>query len=229
MFLKYHEHFANEVYQATACYVIWKNLQNQPSNDDELLKVLNNNALTWIFIRNSMMQSLIMTLGRIFDTDNDALSIDDLLKSCISEIDIFSTLSLRERKLKSPNAHQWIDSYMESTYQPSEIDFQKLKSKVKTYKIIFNKYYKPLRHQIFAHSDKLAISNTNPLWEATKEANIEDLLNFLEDLKITLQETYHNGRKPLLKDRKIDEDFFTKDIQSLLKTLKGNKFKKTPT
>ena len=110
---------------------------------------------------------------------------------------------------------------MESTYEPSESDFQRLKPQIKKYRDIFNNYYRPLRHKIFAHSDKQSFTQTNGLWNATKGANIEDMLNFLEDLKITLQEAYQNGRKPELNGRKIDEEWFAKDIQSLLQRVKN--------
>lgn len=221
MYVEYHDHFSNEVYQATACYVIWKNLQNQPAEDDDLLMSLNENALSWVFIRHSMMLSLIMALGRIFDTDGDSVSVDDLIKSCIADIDQFSKSKLRERKLQSHNAHEWIDSYMESVYEPIESDFLRLKPEVKKYREIFNSYYKPLRHKIFAHSDKASLSQRDDLWRATKGANMEDMLNFLEDVKMTLQETYLNGRKPELTGRKIDEEWFANDIQSLLKRVKN--------
>ncbi len=221
MYIEYHHHFSNEVYQATACYVIWKNLQNQPANDSALLSSLNENALSWVFIRHSMMVSLIMTLGRIFDTDGESVSIDDLIKSCISDIHLFSKSSLRERKMRESNASNWIDSYMESVYEPSENDFQRLKPEIKKCRDIFNSYYKPLRHKIFAHSDKLFFQQTDELWSATKNANIEELLNFLEDIKITLQEAYLNGRKPELINRKIDEEWFANDIQSLLERVKN--------
>jgi hypothetical protein len=221
MYVEYHDHFSNEVYQATACYVIWKNLQNQPAEDDALLMSLNENALSWVFIRHSMMMSLIMALGRIFDTDGDSVSVDDLIKSCIVDIDQFSKSKLRERKLQNHNAHEWIDSYMESVYEPIETDFLRLKPEVKKYREIFNSYYKPLRHKIFAHSDKASLSQRDDLWRATKGANMEDMLNFLEDVKITLQEAYLNGRKPELTGRKIDEEWFSNDIQSLLKRVKN--------
>lgn len=221
MYVNYHEHFSNEVYQATAFYVIWKNLQNKPAQDEKLLYALNVNALSWNFIRHSMMVSLIMTLGRIFDTDGDSVSIDDLLKSCINEIHLFSKPSLRERKVKSHNASEWIDSYMESVYEPQEQDFQKLKSYIKKYRDIYQTYYKPLRHKLFAHADKEFYSQSDGLWDAVKNVNIEEMLNFLQDLNIAIREAYLNGRKPELRGVKIDESWFANDIQSLLHRIKS--------
>lgn len=220
MFKEYLDHFENEIYQATAFYVIWKNLQNEPAKDEALLKALNENALTWVFIRHSMMVSLIMALGRIFDTDGDAVSIDDLIKCCISEIDIFSKENLRKRKMLNHNANEWIDEYMKKVYEPGEQDFQRLKPSIKKYRNIYEKYYKPLRHKIFAHADKEYHLQQDILWQATKEANIEELLDFLEDFKLSIRESYLNGRKPELESRKIDENWFAEDILSLLNRVK---------
>jgi len=221
MYLQYHDHFSNEVYQATACYVIWKNLQNEPADDEELLKALNATPLSWVFIRHSMMVSLIMALSRIFDTDGDSVSIDDLIKSCVEDLELFSKPKLRDRKAASHNASDWIDEYIDNAYEPSANDFFRLKSNVKRFRDIYNEYYKPLRHKIFAHSDKQFHSRKDELWEATKHASMEDMLNFLEDLNLTIREAYQNGRKPELQGRKFDEEWFSKDIKLLLGRVKN--------
>jgi hypothetical protein len=221
MYVQYHEHFSNEVYQATAFYVIWKNLQNRPALDKELLEALCMNPLSWNFIRHSMMVSLIMTLGRIFDTDGESVSIDDLVKSCINEIQLFSKSSLRQRKLVSHNASEWIDSYMERVYEPQAQDFHKLKPHVKKYREIYNEYYKPLRHKLFAHSDRQYHSQSDELFKATKNANMEEVLNFLQDLNVAIREAYLNGRKPELRGIKFDEAWFANDIQALLNRVKN--------
>jgi len=130
MFKEHHDLFRNEVHQATGSYVIWKSLQNCPANDIALLNAMNVTPTSWIFIRHSMMLSLIMTLGRIFGTDGDSLSIDDLIKSCIIDIDVFSKSSLRDRKLQQSGEAEWLDSYIDNAYEPIEKDFQMLKSEI---------------------------------------------------------------------------------------------------
>lgn len=202
MYKEYHELFSNEVYQATAAYVFWNKLQNEPAKDEKLLKAFNESPLSWIVIRHSMMLSLIMTLGRIFDIEGGAVSIDDLIKSCIDDIEQFSKARLRQRKMMQPGDKSWLDDYMKNAYEPQEKDFQKLRPEINKYKKIYQEYYQPLRHKIFAHSDKQYFSNKDELWKATKGANMEEMLNFLEDLKVTLEMAYDNGTKPELKRSK---------------------------
>lgn len=222
MFEEYHEIFSNEVYQATACYVFWNRLQNEPAKDKELLKAFNISPLSWITIRHSMMHSLMMTLGRIFDIDGDSVSVDDLINSCINEVDKFSKESLKERKLKTAGLkNDWVEEYIHNAYQPTAKDFQMLKPEITKFKRIYQEYYRPIRNKVFAHIDKEYAGNTSELWEATKNANMVEMLNFLEDLKITLQMAYDNGRKPELGGHEFDEKWFSKDILSLFARVKN--------
>jgi HEPN superfamily AbiU2-like protein len=221
MYKEYHELFSNEIYQATACYVFWNRLQNEPAKSEKLLAAFNVSPLSWIVIRHSMMVSLIMALSRIFDTDGDAVSINDLIKSCIEDIEIFSKDSLKKRKATQHGSEKWIEGYIEKAYEPSAKDFQMLKPEIYKYKKIYQEYYRPIRHKIFAHSDKMYFSNTDELWNATKNTNMVEMLNFLEDVKVTLQMAYDNGEKPDLKGREIDEQWFSKDILSLFERVKN--------
>jgi hypothetical protein len=109
---------------------------------------------------------------------------------------------------------------MENAYEPTSSDFNRLKPDIKKFREIYEKFYRPIRHKIFAHSDKQYQSKTDDLWQATAAANIEDVLNFLEDFNLTIKATYLNGRKPELKGRKIDEEQFSKDIKLLLSKVK---------
>lgn len=126
MYKEYHELFSNEVYQATACYVFWNKIQNEPAKDKELLAAFQQAALSWNTIRHSMMVSLIMTLERIFDTDGDTVSVDDLIKGCINEVDIFSKENLRTRKLSQPGFKaEWIDDFIGNSFEPTSTDLHK--------------------------------------------------------------------------------------------------------
>ena len=215
-----YDNFSNEVYQATACYVMWKYLQNEPASDDQLLKAMNRSPLSWIMFRHTSMLGLIMALGRIFDTDGESASIFALINSCTENVGAFSKASLRERKLRQPDAQKWIDQYMLNVHEPSAADFHKLRPSIKKNREIYDQFYKPLRHNLFAHRSQSHLNKEDDLWKATSGANIEDVLDFLNDFDATLRDSYNNGRPPELQGRKIDEDWFAKDIKSLLQSIK---------
>jgi hypothetical protein len=220
-FKRYHVAFSNEIYQATANYVIWKMLQTEAAKDEKLLKALNLSPLSWIFIRHSMIFSLIMALGRIFDTDSNSFSIFALIKSCIENIDLFSKVKLKERKMQISGAEEWIDEYMKTVHEPCEKDFQILRPEINRYKEIYQTYLRPVRHKILAHRDKEQYENSHELWNAINKANIEGMLNFLEDINLTIRDSFNDGKKLELKGRKIDEQWFAKDILFLLDRVKN--------
>ena len=213
MYQESHENFTNEVHQAVGSYVLWKELQNQPSDDAELLNKFNETPLSWIFFRHSLMVSLIMALGRIFDTDGDSLSVHHFIRSCIDDISVFSKESVISR---NPNKK------LEQVYEIVESDFRKLKSEISKYRELFQKYYQPLRHKIFAHSSKEMYQLRDELWHETKNANIEEILNFLTDLDISIRQAYLNGHEVKLMGRKMDEQYYSKDIQTLFEKLKNS-------
>jgi len=198
MYDKYYQEYCNEVHLTLGTYLFWKMIQNRAASEPELLSGLNESPTSWILIRHSLQVTMFLTLGRIFDTDGDAFSADDLLKCCINEIDIFSKGKLRERKLKGKNGNipDWIDEYIGNSYLPVEDDFQRLRGELTKRRKVFQKVYRPIRHKIFAHKDKKFIGKTDELWSETNIGELEEIVWFLNDLKRTLFETYENGRKP---------------------------------
>lgn len=50
---------------------------------------------------------------------------------------------------------------------------------------------------------------------------MEEMLDFLEDFDSAISEAYRNGRKPELIGKKIDQDWFAKDILTLLGRVKN--------
>lgn len=169
-----------------------------------------------------MMVGLTLTLGRIFDTDGDSASINNLIKNCINDVEVFSKENLRIRKLKQSGfSVEWIDSYIDKPYEPRAKDFHMLKSKIAKYRRIYEDYHHPIRNKIFAHVDKEYVGRKSELWEAAKSANMVEMLNFLEDLKVTLQMTYDNGRQPELGGHEFDEEWFSKDILALFERVKN--------
>jgi len=173
-------------------------------------------------IRHSLQVTLFITLGRIFDTDDDAFSVDDLLKSCINEIDLFSLKNLRERKMEGQNGNEpkWLNEYIAISYEPNEEDFYELRSEVAKHRRVFESVYRPIRHKVMAHNDKEYMENADELWAETNISEIENIIWFLSDLKTTLFDAFQNGRKPQLNGREPDIKFYEDDFAKLLNNVK---------
>ena len=223
MYDKYYQEYSNEVHKTLGTYLFWKMIQNRAASDSDLLSGLNKTPLSWIMTRHALQVTLFMTLGRIFDIDNDAFSIDDLLKCCIKEIEIFNKENLKNRKMKGQNGKEpdWLEEYIDNAYEPTDIDFQKLRTKVKKHRKVFEEFYQPIRHKLFAHNDKKFMGKADHLWAETNIGQLEEIIWFLHDLKQTLFDTYENGRIPVLQSHKPDTDFYESDYSSLLDIVKG--------
>lgn len=222
MYEQYYKKYSNEVYDILANYLFWRMIQNRASSEDDLLQALNKTPLSWVFIRHALQTTLFIVLSRVFDGGNDAFSVDDLLKSCIEEIDIFSLHNLRKRKVASNKGKEldWLQEYIENAYEPTMEDFNRLRGEVSKRRNIFNKVYRPIRHKLIAHSDKKFINKADELWAETNIQELEGIIWFLDDLRLTLFETYQNGRKPILMGRKPDLHFYEKDYSKLLNFVK---------
>ncbi|MCG3111689.1 MAG: hypothetical protein MCM46_07665 [Candidatus Manganitrophus sp. SB1] len=223
MYEKYYQEYCNEVHKTLGSYLFWKMIHNRAASEPELLSALNNTPTSWIIIQHALQVTLFMTLGRIFDGDDDAFSVDDLLTCCIEEIDTFSKESLSNRKIKdqSGNKPAWLEGYIADAYVPTPTDFQKLRGELTKHRKVFKQIYQPIRHKLFAHKDKEFIGKADQLWAETNIDQLEGIIWFLHDLKQTLFDTYVNGRAPLLQNSKPDVDFYESDYASLLDMVKG--------
>ena len=223
MYERYYQEYRNEVHKILASYLFWRMIQNRAASEKVLLNALNRTPLSWIFIRHSLQVTLFITLSRVFDVDSDAFSIDDLLKSCIDQIDIFSRENLRARKIADLNGNEpdWLAEYLANAHVPVEDDFKRLRGEVSKRRKIFEAAYRPIRHKLIAHNDKDYMDKADELWAETNIKELEEIIWFLYDLQETLFDTYYNGRKPELQGREPNFNFYERDFEMLLDNVKG--------
>lgn len=214
----YYQEYCNEVHKAFGSYLFWRMIHQRSYSEKNLLDALNRTPLSWIMIRHALQVTLFMTLGRIFDTDGEAFSVDDLLRCCADEIHIFSKENLEARKIEEQNGRKpdWLDQYIADADDIQAHDFFRLRGEVSKFRKIFEKNYRPIRHKLIAHNEKNQIDKRDDLWQQTNIEELEKILWFLHDLKKTLFDAYHNGRSPVLKKRELDVAFYERDFAQLL-------------
>ena len=222
MYDRYYQEYCNEVHKALGSYLFWKMIQKRSFEEKDLLEALNRTPLSWVFVRHSFQVTLFITLGRIFDADSDAFSLDDLLKYCAENIDIFSLESLKKRKIKDQSGRvpDWLEGYIQKSYEPVAADFQRLRGEATKHRKVFEEIYRPIRHKLIAHNDKEYMENADKLWAKTNIGEMETILWFLHDIKETLFNAYHNGRKPELVGKEPDIAFYESDFGELLNSIK---------
>lgn len=216
-------HFSSEVTAASWAFFVWKGINDIASNDQQIYSAINGNALTWNVILHSLQNTFLITLGRLFDGDDDTFSVDKFLCFCIGNIDQFNEASLRKRKIAANGGAvpRWLDEYMKDTCEPSAEDFQRLRGAVTKRRKLYEKTYRPIRNKVIAHKEIATINNVGELFSKTNIGQIQDFLWVLYQIEQVIFHLLHNGRLTPVGHYKFNEEQrVIEDAKSLLEKLK---------
>ena len=224
MYQRYFSEFRTEVHTLLLCFLFWRMIRDRASTDEILLKAFNQTPLSWGIVRHSLSVNMFLTLGRIFDIDSDAFSVDELLKCCIEEISIFSRAEMRHRlsAVSKAGKTESLNKFLDRIYEPSKTDFQRLRGEVSKHRKTFDSIYRPIRHKVLAHKEKCILGREDELWSRTSIDQVKEIIWFLYDLEDSLFQCYHNGKKPELTGKEPDTEYYEKDFSSLLDLVKKN-------
>ena len=187
------EVFGNEVEEAIQCFYAEQTIHNVAREHENVHRALNRNAPFWNLVCRTLQANAIIVLGRIFDRDSRAHTVNRLLQLATQNPNIFSKGALEKRKL--PHAGKHTAEFMRAAYIPTKRDFQRLQRYADKHRAIYNGHYLDLRNKFFAHRDRVDLT------AAFANANIRRLgrlLVFLDQLQGALWQLFMNGRKPVL-------------------------------
>lgn len=220
MHKKLYKEFRNEVGTAIASFFLWKKIE-EIATDKKKLARLNNTPLSWSIIRHSLSVTTLITMHRIFETDEECISADDLLKTYLLDISIFSTEQLRARKDPNNENPEWLEEYIDYAYEPTELDFHILRGELSKRRKIFNEIYRPIRSKLIAHKVKAFVDISQELHAKGSMSEIEEILEFVNAIKEALFDLYMNGRKPDLTQYRINKRFYENDYDNLMQKVIG--------
>jgi hypothetical protein len=186
--------FGNEVQEAIQCFYAEQTIHNVAREDENVYHALNRNAPFWNLACRALQANAIIVLGRIFDRDSRAHTLNRLLQIATQNPRIFSKGALETRKL--PQAGKHTAEFMRTAYIPKKRDFQRLQKYADKRRAIYNAHYLDLRNKFFAHRERVDLT------AAFANANIRRLgrlLVFLDQLQDALRQLFMNGRKPVLR------------------------------
>ncbi|MBL4800601.1 MAG: hypothetical protein JKY45_01835 [Emcibacter sp.] len=215
------EHFqiyCNEIDILLGSYCLWKELQFNINDDDDLLM---SSSRSWRVIKHSLQVTYFTVLNRILEGGNDNFSVFDLLQFCIDNIEIFKKENLKKRKIQNRDEEpDWLKEYMKNVHEPNETDFLRLQGEISKIKNMYRKKYRKIRNKILIHKDKQYIGNEKDLWNQTKITESEAILWTLADLENTIFSIYENGVKAILTSDQPDLSRYENDFGMLFKRLK---------
>jgi hypothetical protein len=161
--------------------------------------LLNQSPLFWNTCLAALQTASIMALGRIFDQKSNH-NLATLLRITQDHPEIFSKLALaRRRQGNEPEPPSWLASYLEGTYEPTPIDFRRIRGHVRKRRRIYENNYRDIRHKWFAHKEVSDQAEIAVLFGKTNIRELQRLFAFLGSLYEALWELFFNGRKPLLR------------------------------
>src|SRR5262249_15671816 len=158
--------------------------------DENVRSALNRNAPFWNLACRALQANAIVVLGRIFDRDSRAHTINRLLQLASDNTGIFSKTALEKRKL--PHAGEHTVDLMRNGYIATKREFQRLRKYGDKQRAIYNGHYMDLRNKFFAHRERVDLT------AAFANANVRRLgrlLIFLDQLHDALWQLLVNGRK----------------------------------
>lgn len=169
------------------------------SEQPAIFRKLNRDAAFWNLLLRSLQSEFLMTLGRIFDVNNDALSIHKVLSATVTHAEYFSKTALRARKVaESHGIPDWLDDFINSAWEPTASDLRALKKAAAPYNARFEGVYRPIRNNVFGHNIVTDSGKVSELFEKAAIKEIDEILYFLRDLTQVLFGLFFNGTKPEL-------------------------------
>lgn len=216
--MKLSEKFSNEYKIVAQSFFTWKLINNIASNNEKVLIGLSENSSTWNIILYSLQATYFIALRRIFDNDNEAFSADSLLKFCIDNISEFGKDKIAERKMSDNSSRpEWLDKYLEGVYQIEQKDIQMLRGELSKQKKKYEEKFRAIVNKTIAHSEIKYLENANSLFIGATIDDMEEIIDFLFQIKMILFDLLHNGKFRQIGSYQFkEEDYVTKDVNSLL-------------
>jgi hypothetical protein len=194
-----------EVEDAIAVYQTYEEINRLALENQEIFAALNRDALFWKVQAYTLQTSLIIVLGRIFDTADDAHSVHKIVAATILHIEFFSRDALGERRRSSGLTPRDLENFVSTAWVPNGgSDLEHLRNALSAHTKQYKKVYLPIRNKLFAHrlmNDAEAVAG---LFAPTNRAELGSILDFLHDLMDAIEQLYLNGREPELGTRVYD-------------------------
>jgi len=186
--------FGTEVDEAMQCFYAEQAIHNVARGNTNVHHALNRNAAFWNLASRALQANAIIVLGRIFDRDPRAHTINRLLQLATQNPGIFSKTALEKRKL--PQAGKHTAEFMRTAYIPKEPDFQRLRKYADKQRTIYNRHFLDLRNKFVAHRERVDLT---AVFANADIRRLGRLLVFLDQLQDALWQLFVNGRKPVLR------------------------------
>lgn len=196
--MTYKEHykaFSQNVEYAARILQYYLRLSFVGDYNSDNYKALNYNARFWTDYNFMAVQTVIIFLGKIFDTQNKTHNLTKMLDALALNLDYFSRENLRARKIEIGGLFDGLNDYIKNAHELNVTDVDLIKSEAQKAEALWKKF-KPLRHQIYAHNQMLTDEQRKKLYTNLTYTELDQLVQILLNIVNVLYEIEFNGTKP---------------------------------
>ncbi|MGC2742833.1 MAG: hypothetical protein WA672_06575 [Candidatus Angelobacter sp.] len=194
-----------EVEDAKAIYYTYNEINSLAAQKKAVLNAFNRDALFWNVQALCLQTSLFIILSRIFDENENTLSIHRIVNATLGHPEFFSKKALTHRKHPSGPKPEWLDEFISDAWAPRDAsELRYIKKALKPHTKRFVEIYRPIRHAYFGHR---IIGTQEPipaLFALTNKAELAQMLDFLHELVDAITNLYQNGVPPEIGVRKFE-------------------------
>lgn len=199
------QHVFNEVEHALKVYYTFEEINTLGINSTAALSTFNTDSIFWTTHSYSLQTALFITISRIFDTNENAISIHRILNTMLANPDLFSREAFALRKSTLNIERHYIDGLVAAAWAPSgSADLRYLKKALKPYAKRFREIYQPIRNEHYGHRLTNTEKTIHELFAQTNRAEVAQILDFLHDLLAAIEQLYLNGTQPELGTRSFE-------------------------
>jgi hypothetical protein len=193
------EIFRTEAETAAKFFYSYLAMHEVAKRHKSVFRMFDENALFWNTVVGGVQAAAMIALGRIFD-QRSPHNLDVLIGLTERHCVIFSKAALGKRKQGSAaKPPPWLKAYLNSVYEPTTNDFQRLKNHVRKHRQTYDKNYRALRNKYYAHKQAADPASIAALVAKTNIREMQRLFTFLLQLHQALQQLFANGTKPTLR------------------------------
>jgi hypothetical protein len=219
-YYKHFEAFHNNANYAARVFQYYETIEKSNTHNSWEHVALNKSARYWLDWRYMALQTVIITLFKIFDTQSRTLNMRAMLKALPENLQFYSTAALIERRKQGGMTDpEMLVGVASRSHDLNAADLKRFEKQAEQAEELWKKF-EPLRHRIYAHHQMLSDEDRDRLYSKTTYKNLRRVILILLSMANALQQSELNGTKPDFR-RKYISPFSAseREAKKLLKTL----------
>jgi HEPN superfamily AbiU2-like protein len=185
--------FKSQADECIACLYTYLTIHVVAGKDKHIGAHVQRNALFWGTTLRALQTSLILALGRVFETDTPH-NLGTFMRVVKQNRAAFSRHALRNRKAGFFSNNQTaLDSYVKEAKIPSRSDFRRVANFVKAHRRSYLLKYRDLRDKVFAHTLVVSSNEITKLFSKTNIRELQRMTTYLGRLHDGVLSAFQDG------------------------------------